>query len=63
MIKDLMKKKMERIRGVRSGQQNGNTHPRMCVYEFRGKGACRRQEQCKFEHSITEQQRSDPALT
>lgn len=34
----------------------------MCVYEFREKGACRRQGQCKFEHSITEQQRNDPVL-
>ena len=56
-IIEIMKGKQRRIY-----QQRERSNAPLCVYEFEYWGACRRKDECTFNHDISEAQRGDSKL-
>ena len=54
LLLESMNRKLRRMR-----QQRERSEIPMCVYEFSHRGACRRKEECRFDHNISETQRQN----
>ena len=60
-IKEIMRRKGEMMSSRTSGgRKENNSESQICVYEFEKHGACYRKNACRFNHTITENQRKDP---